>query len=90
MAESSPASLADDERDKAALARAVAAARQTRTRASGMAYNSDRYSSVDGARVESDTARITCLKMIAKVLREQAGSLPESSKDQVNLCRNAV
>jgi hypothetical protein len=82
--------VADDERDKAALARAVAAARQTRTRASGMAYNSDRYSSVDGARVESDTARITCLKMIAKVLREQAGSLPESSKDQVNLCRNAV
>jgi hypothetical protein len=82
--------VADDERDKAALARAVAAARQVQTRSGALSYNSDRYSSVDGARVESDTARITCLKMIAQVLREQAGSLPESSKDQVNLCRNAV
>jgi hypothetical protein len=82
--------VADDENDKAALARAVAAARQVQTRAGAMAYNSDRYSSVDGARVEVDEARITCLKVMAAVLREQAGDLPSSSKAQVNLCANVA
>ena len=53
--------IADSENDVAAVARAVERAREQRGKATALSSQADRYSSVDGARVELDQTRGACL-----------------------------
>jgi hypothetical protein len=83
----SRAEVADDEGDRAAMARAVAAARAAKSRAGALVRCSDRYSSVDGAPVESDAARVACLKAISAVVQTKGDGLPKETRGQVEECR---
>ena len=82
--------VADTTGDKAAMARAVTVARGVKDRSGALASNADRYSSVDGAPVESDTARVTCLKAALCVIRSERDQLPTSTRQQIQKVADLV
>ena len=82
--------VADTTGDLAAMARAVTVARGVKDRSGALASNADRYSSVDGAPVESDTARVTCLKAAYCVIRSETDLLPTSTRMQIQKVADLV
>jgi hypothetical protein len=82
--------VADTTGDLAAMARAVTVARGVKDRSGALASNADRYSSVDGAPVESDTARVTCLKAAYCVIRSGMDLLPTSTRMQIQKVADLV
>jgi hypothetical protein len=82
--------VADTTGDLAAMARAVTVARGVKDRSGALASNADRYSSVDGAPVESDTARVTCLKAAYCVIRSEMDLLPTSTRMQIQKVADLV
>ena len=82
--------VADTTGDRVAMARAVTVARGVKDRSGALASNADRYSSVDGAPVESDTARVTCLKAALFVIRSEKDLLPTSTRMQIQKVADLV
>ena len=85
----SPVVVADTPSDRAALGRAISAARAHASKRGANAFMSNRYSSVDGEPIEQDRARIACMQLISRALCERA-HLPESSREQLQIVAQFV
>ena len=79
--------------DRAAIGRAIQAARTASTKSGPLRFQSDRYSSVDADPISSDETRIMCLRLISGTLhkwRAGGGTAPGSSKKQLQAIKTYV
>ena len=74
--------------DVSALARAMTAARQHRTKLGSLAYQSDRYSSIDAQSIEQDVARVSCMLLVSKARAD--GPWPDSTREQLQRIQSHV
>ena len=51
---------------------------------------SDRYSSVDGEPIEHDSVRVPCLLLVSRYVRENSGSMPISTREQLQAMRSLI
>ena len=83
--------VGESESDRAALARAVEASRRPRARGGPLQRQPDRYSSVDGAPVQVDVARLTCLRLMARCMRSWAvKGVPATRREQLQCVSDFV
>ena len=88
-----PPASGDDAESLTAIARAVSAAREKKKRSHAFAFQSDRYSSADGATVASDATRITIARLIASALakwRADGKHAPATRAEQLQTISESV